>query len=159
MKRLRKNGVGMQVLLALVPYTRQNLLLAYHPEQFFTELEKSTNYSQKTLREAYRRIQKDKLVIISDNTVHLTADGEKSVRPFIAQKLTGGAELMVIFDIPESKAHIRRQLRALLIELKFIQIQRSVWTTDKDHRMILRETVNELSAQDWVKIYEAAPIG
>jgi DNA-binding transcriptional regulator PaaX len=148
----------MQVLLALVPYTRQNMLLAFHPDRFFTELEKSTDYSQSTLREAYRRIQKDNLVVISDSTVRLTTDGERSVRPFTAEKLTGGAELMVIFDIPESQAHIRRQFRSLLIELKFVQIQRSVWTTGMDHRAMLHEIVDELNAHDWVKIYEAAPI-
>lgn len=65
---------------------------------------------------------------------------------------------MVIFDIPESSAAIRQRLRDLLKELEFKQIQKSVWSTEFDHRETLVEAIAELKAGKYVQIYEAAKL-
>jgi DNA-binding transcriptional regulator PaaX len=153
-----KDGVTVQILLALVPYTKQNLALIFHPATFFSNLEKSSGYSKQSLRVAYKRAEGNNLISHDRGEVQLSLHARRLVQPFIAQKLGGNAQLMVIFDIPESSAHIRRNLRTLLVELKFQQIQRSVWLTDMDHVQLVRETVKELQAGDWVKLYEAAPV-
>lgn len=158
MKIGKKKNVTTQVLLALVPYTRQNLQLVFAPNQFFNELEKTSDYSAQSIRQAYYRAKRDKLISTSDGKVTLSTEAIRRVRPFTARKLLGGVRLMVIFDIPEQNAHVRREFRALLRELKFEQIQQSVWTSDMDHAVTLRDFVNENDANDWVKLYESAPL-
>lgn len=65
---------------------------------------------------------------------------------------------MVIFDIPEDNAALRRQLRGSLRKLEFEQIQQSVWMTKYDHRQILEEIIDLLGLHDCVQLYEAARI-
>jgi DNA-binding transcriptional regulator PaaX len=158
MRGINKDGVTVQILLALVPYTKQNLALTFHTATFFNNLEKSSGYSKKTLRVAYQRAKKSSLIIHDGDEVQLSLHARRIVQPFVAQKLGDNAQLMVIFDIPESSAHVRRSLRTLLVELKFQQVQRSVWLTDMDHVQLVRETIHDLDAGDWVKLYEVALI-
>jgi len=65
---------------------------------------------------------------------------------------------MVIFDIPEDSADLRRKFRLLLIQLQFKQVQQSVWMSDKDYCAILADSIKDLGLQDWVQLYEAARI-
>ena len=148
----------VQVLLALIPYTRQNFLLAFKPNQFFNELEKTSNYSDKTLRVTFSRAKNQKLFTIKNDQISLSLHGNQIVQPFIAQKLSGNGQLMVIFDIPEDYANLRRKFRNLLRQFQFKQIQYSVWMSDKDCRIILSESIKELGLQNWVQLYESARI-
>ena len=86
----------------------------------------------------------------------LTAKGKQKLQPFIATKLQENARLMVVFDIPEEKAELRRQFRTLLRELKFEQAQLSVWITDFDHKDILLEAVEDMQLDGYIQIYESA---
>jgi len=156
--KLRKNSATVQVLLALVPYTRQNLMLTFRPTQFFDEMEKTSKYSAATLNVAFQRAKRQKLITVKQNTMSFSLSARQTVQPFIAQQLQGGGKLMVIFDIPEDSAHIRRELRFVLIQLGFKQIQRSVWMSDRDHRQLLKETIEVLDAGEWVRLYEAARV-
>ena len=63
---------------------------------------------------------------------------------------------MVIFDIPEDEVGLRQRLRAQLKEWQFDQIQKSVWATDMDYRDALVGLITELSAEEYVEIYEGA---
>ena len=144
------------VLLGLVPYTRQNLLLTFKPSAFFAELARQSGIPEKTLRRSYQRAVQRKLITVSADKLDLSLKARQSIQPFIATQLPG-AQLMVIFDIPEDQAHLRRQLRSVLRELSFRPIQQSVWTSDMDHRAIIIETVEELHLADWVQVFEAAP--
>lgn len=65
---------------------------------------------------------------------------------------------MVIFDIPEYSALLRRRLRRLLKVLRFIQVQKSVWITEYDHRDVLGQAVKEMDLADYVEIYECAKL-
>lgn len=80
------------------------------------------------------------------------------VQPFISKKLEGGGRLMVIFDVPEEHADRRRKFRSILRQLKFVQIQQSVWMSENDYREVLFESIQELHLHDWVELYEAALI-
>lgn len=144
------------VLLGLVPYTRPNLLLTFKPGAFFAELAKRSGVQEKTLRRTYERARQQKLIAVDENTLTLSLKARQKVQPFIASQLAG-AQLMVIFDIPETEAHRRRQLRSVLRELSFRPIQQSVWLSDMDHRAIILETVEELRLNDWVQVFEALP--
>ncbi len=153
----REKSALTQILLALVPYTEQNLMLVFKPNRFFDELERTSEFSASTLRVAYSRARKSKLFEINNDRVVLSLKGRQIIQPFIAKKLDGG-QLMVIFDIPEDLAGLRRKFRLLLVDLQFKQIQQSVWMSDKDHRKILADSINDLGLDDWVQLYEAARI-
>lgn len=146
------------ILLALVPYTRQNILLGFKPHQFFNELERISGYSTPTLRAAFNRAKLSNTFSIEKNHVTLSIQARQIVQPFIAEKLTSGGELMVIFDIPESLTGQRRKFRNILHYLEFQQVQQSVWSTDKDHRSVIFDSILDLDLGDYVQLYEAARI-
>jgi len=148
----------IQILLAFVPYTKQNLLLSFKPNQFFNELEKTSDYSKATLRVAFNRAKDRRLVTINNDQVSLSLQGHQIIQPFIAKQLAGDGQLMVIFDIPEDYADRRRKFRLLLRQLQFKQVQQSVWMSDKDYRAILADSIKDLGLQDWVQLYESARI-
>jgi|SRR3989344_9077025 len=143
------------VLKGLVPYSRENMMLAFKPNLFFNELEKISRYKRQTLETAARRAQEKGLIEISrQQQLRLTNLGRRRVRPYIATKLKGNGKLMVIFDIPEEKAIDRQRLRRLLRKWQFIQVQKSVWLTAYDFREALQEAVDELGLSGCVELYE-----
>jgi DNA-binding transcriptional regulator PaaX len=147
------------ILEAFIPYTKSNLLLAFKPSLFFNELEKKSGHKKRSLESAYYRLIKKGLIKLDDNRIpRLTESGQKKVRTYEPKRLKFGAQLMVIFDIPEEERQKRRRLRVLLRELSFRQIQQSVWETDYDQREYLRAEIAEMNLQEYVRVYEVAPV-
>lgn len=144
------------LLKALIPYTRENLLLSYKPNQFFNELERSSGYSRKTLRNAANRASQKGLLRYEDGIPLLTNKGLHAMQPYIATKLAKQARLMVTFDIPEENSHLRRQLRQLLREWHFEQVQKSVWISQYDYGSVLVEAIEELGLGECVQVFECA---
>ena len=143
------------ILKSLIPYSRENLLLGLSPNRYFNELEKLSGYKRRTLQQAAWRAEQQGLIEKQRNrTLKLTELGERRVKPYFAEKLGSGAQLMVAFDIPEKEALARRQLRNLLKKWKFEQVQKSVWITGYDFRSLLGEAVKELEIEDYVRVYE-----
>lgn len=155
-KPLRERSALVYVLVALVPYSKPNLLLAYKPGLFFRELEKISRYKQATLKAAYWRAQREGLIESRKNLPILTAKGRRKITRFVAEKLHNEAQLMVIFDIPEDQRSRRQKFREVLRLWQFRQIQKSVWMTEKDYREELVGLINELSLFGYVEIYECA---
>ncbi len=155
MKEYKKRSALTHVLMAFVPYSRENLMLAYKPSLFFNELEKSSGYRQDTLKNAYWRAQQRGYIKNTGRSPQLTASGLEEVRPFMAKHLGRKARLVVIFDVPEDSRAQRQQLRGLLKSWGFEQIQKSVWATDMDYRELLIEAVAELRLGGCVEIYES----
>jgi len=143
------------ILKALIPYSRENLMLSFSPNRFFNELEKTSSYRQSTLKNAYWRAHRQGLIEETEKTAKLTAKGLEEMRPFMAESLGKDARLMIIFDIPEIESAKRRRLRDLLKLWGFKQIQKSVWSTDSDFRDLLTETVTELKLGGYVEVYES----
>jgi len=142
------------VLLALVPYSRQNLMLSFKPNRFFYELEKQSRYSQKTLRQAYYRGQTRGF--IEQSSARLTQKGRIEIQPYIATRLNDNVRIMVVFDVPEQKSAARQSLRLLLKSWGFTQVQKSVWSTDMDYLAALKEVIVELDIPGCVEIYESS---
>lgn len=147
------------VLSALVPYTEANMKLAFLPTRFFNDLDKLDHIKiqKKSLRTAYYRAIKKGLIEVEGGIPRLTHKGRKKIKAYKPAKLKGAC-LMVIFDIPEEARHKRNHLRTLLKELSFEQIQKSVWTSDKDHREYLTAEIAEHGLQGYVKVFESRPI-
>lgn len=151
----RHHPARIYLLKALLPYSRQNMLLNYKPSQFFYELSRSSHYSESTLKTALYRA-KQSGYITDGPAPKLTKLGHQKLQPFVAEKLNKSGKLMVIFDVPESMNSLRRRFRSVLRELEFTQVQQSVWMTSYDHRIYIRQVVIELGLKDCVQIYEAA---
>lgn len=145
----------IHVLKGLIPYTRENTLLAFSPGKYFYELERISRHKEPVLKAAYYRAKRQGL-ISSDPVPCLTQKGRQKLQPFVAKKLGKNARLMIIFDIPEAQAVKRRRLRMLLRDLKFAQVQQSVWVTDFDHKEIIKEACAELELQGFVQLHESA---
>lgn len=150
----RRHSTLKTVLLALVPYSRQNLKLSFSPNRFFNDLEATSGYSYKVLRQAYRRGQERRLILF--DLPKLTSKGYREIQPFIAQRLKNKVKLMVIFDIPEKRASTRHAFRTALKTWQFKQIQKSVWVTELDFRDALIDIIDELKLHDCVELYESS---
>lgn len=157
-RKLRRDSALVFILKALIPYTEENIMLAFKPNLFFNELEKISRYKRQTLEKALREAERLKLAEKHESVIRLTRAGQEIIRPFIAQKLSGEAKLMVIFDIPEGMAVVRARFRRTLVAWHFHQIQKSVWITSYDHKPSVRKIVSELGITDYVKLYECALI-
>lgn len=155
---LPKSSVAY-LLQALIPYSRPNIKLTFDNKNFFNDLEKISQAKNNTLRNAYYRAQKNGLVEMDDQNIpRLTAKGWQKTRRFTARRLAKDVRLMVIFDIPEGESWKRQRLRRLLRELKFKQIQKSVWATEFDHRELLLAEIHEFDLQNYIEIYETARV-
>jgi len=156
--KVKQKSALIFVLKALIPYSQENMLLAFKSNRFFNELEEVSNYKRKTLESALKEAERRNYVQASPNLVKLTQEGQNLLRPFVAQHLPNGGQLMVIFDIPEQKAVARAQLRRVLHSWHFNQVQKSVWVTSYDHRQSLKDLIKELGLTDYVRAFECAEI-
>lgn len=158
---LREESALVFILKAMIPYSRANIMLAYKPNKFFNELEKisKNKHSRQALQEAMRRAKKERLVTVSKSGVSITDAGLKAVGPFVAKKLPAGAKLMLIFDIPEATSAKRDIFRYYINKWGFVQMQKSVWITNKDFKDVIGRTVVELGIQQYVQLYECSRIG
>lgn len=142
------------VLSALMPYTEANLKLSFVPKRFFADLARLERIEENTLRNAYHRAIKKGLIIIDPSgTPRLSDKGHRKLAPYQSKELKG-AELMVIFDIPERFRFKRDRLRLTLREFGFTQIQKSVWTSTSDSREYLHSELDELKLRPHVQVYE-----
>ncbi len=154
---MKQDSVTILLLKALIPYTRENISLTFKPAKFFADLERAYGRSRRSFSRTYKRAKETGL-ITNDPIPRLTAKGFLKVAPFAAVKLDKEAKLMIIFDIPEHSALVRRRLRRLLKILRFTQVQKSVWITEYDHRDVLRQAIEEMDLVDYVEIYECAKL-
>lgn len=134
------------------------MLLGFKPHEFFNELERISGASRTTLQSTLARAQKQGLVMRREGIPLLTIKGNARVRPYTAQVLKKDVVLMVIFDIPEDMAFLRRQFRDYLRRLDFKQAQKSVWTTRFDYRHEILDAVKLLHIRPYVQVFESAKI-
>ena len=133
-------------LEALVPYTDANSKLA-KPHLFFNELEKidaERHYSRATLKRAYYEAKRKGYIISDDGQPRLSSMAQQKLRPFQPAKRTD-SYLMVVFDIPENERWKRRWFRLLLVEMKFEQIQKSVWVSKYESPKFCRPVYSLIS--------------
>jgi phage antirepressor YoqD-like protein len=145
------------ILEGLVPYTEANLLLTFKPSSFFNELEKidirkRAKASYKSTY--YRAIRNGYFTIDTTGRPSLTPKGVKKLKIYKPTKLGNDARVMLVFDIPEVIKFKRERLRATLRELKYIQIQKSVWISEYESWEILKEELDMLDIAQYVDMFE-----
>lgn len=64
-----------------------------------------------------------------------------------------GRSCMVVFDIPESRRALRKQLREFLTDAGFVSIQKSVWLSPYNAEDALRELFEANGAARWIWIF------
>lgn len=154
MRKISKSATRY-VLEALIPYTEANLKLAFKPGLFFADLEKISSKNNQTIKNAYYKLIRDGIVEIDDDNIpRLTQKGMRDARLYKPEKLKG-AELLVIFDIPEEQKYYRQHIRLLLKELKFRQVQKSVWASRFNFREIIQAEIERYDLDSFVIVYEA----
>lgn len=148
------------ILEAVVPFTEANLKLTFKPNTFFNDLEQieRQKYSRDTLRRAYYEARRKNLIITNDDgSIVLSEDAKRKIVPFVP-KMLKGAHVMVVFDVPETESYKRRWLRLLLRELKFVQVQKSVWMSAYDCFELLSAGILEYRLENYVRVFEAREI-
>lgn len=147
------------VLSSLLPYTEANLKLVFLPRRFFSDIAKLEKYKEKQLRNAYYNCIKRGLVDIDENTEQpiITEKGMSKLEIY-KPSLLKNSHILVIFDIPESERFKRRQFRALLMQLRFNQIQKSVWSSKYDSRDYLLAEIKRLKLKGAIRIFESLEI-
>ncbi len=139
-----------------MPYTKQNLNLAFRPHVFFNDLQKVSDVKRPTIESAYYRAIKSGLIEIDEfGHPRLTDKGRRSIQPYVPKQLSKGAHLLVIFDIPEDLRTARNHLRTLLHELSFEKVQQSVWASRFDHREYIKTEIKEYGLEKYVIVYES----
>lgn len=149
------------VLSSLIPYTEANLKLVFKPTKFFDDLERLDRIKTKraTIAGGYYKLIRDGLVKLDDHGVpRLTEAGIARLKRYEPSRLTGAASILVIFDIPEEERRLRQRLRTLLRELRFTQVQKSVWQTEYDILEYLTPELKSLRLQKYVQVYESAKV-
>ena len=148
----KRPSVIKEVLRALIPYSKTNLMLSTNPNKFFNYLEQTTGASRQTLHTTLSRAKKDKL-LAKDNSNRWSLNWRGRMRANISppNKLNG-TQLLVLFDIPETQKRKRDQLRKYLKSQGFKQLQLSVWTTEYDVRDEIEEVLSGIGVTDYVKI-------
>lgn len=155
MKR-KKHSLLETMLLALIPYSKQNLKLAFRPKQFFKDLESSKNYKISSIETTYYRAKRNGLIIEDNNKVRLSQKAQERVKTLNSTKLEGDVYLMIIFDIPEKFRSKRDRFRDYLKSLEFTQTQKSVWINKLDYRKQVIEAISELKLSPYVLFFECA---
>ena len=155
---MRLGKTSVYVLQSLIPYTEANLKLAFSPNRFFNDLERlsKSGQSRSSMRQAYYRLANQGFIDTQKaHAPRLTAHAITALERYAPKKLPVGAALLLVFDISERERYKRNALRALLRELKFTQIQQSVWQSDYDSLRYLKLELRTLQLGDQVKVYES----
>lgn len=151
-----RSSIGY-ILEALLPYSDANLKLIYKPHQFFSDLEQISNYKKRTLQNSFYKLKQQDLIEFEDGIPHLTTKGFVKLQLY-KPVLIRNAYLMIIFDIPECERVKRQRLRVLLRELRFTQVQKSVWTSQYETRDYLKAQIKDLRIENYVKVFESHEI-
>lgn len=156
---MKAKSPAAQILLALIPYTKQNLSLSFSPNKFFNELERNSNLktTKNSFRTNYYRLVSGGYIDTTHQTPKLTGKGIHEIKKFKGEHLKN-SHILVIFDIPEEHRSKRNTLRLLLRELNFKQIQKSVWATEYDYRDYLKEEIKINELDNFVVVFEAKKI-
>lgn len=116
---------------------------------------------KKRERDILRRLKQTRLIEIEKRAnevrVALTHAGAKEylrLKVLDADLYEDDRECLVVFDIPESKRALRKNLREFLRYAGFIPIQRSVWISKFNAGQAINELFQVKGSKSWMRIYE-----
>lgn len=141
--------------MALIPYSEANSRLSFRPASFFAELARRDDLRLQTVQQSYKRAVSKGYIQESDHGAPtITQRGQQALGPFIAEHLQG-AQLLLVFDIPEHDSWKRQKFRTILRQYEFELVQKSVWSTKLDCQQFIIEAAVELGVKDCIQLFEA----
>lgn len=135
------------MLKAFIPYSKENLMLAYKPGRFFNyldELQSQTGASRGTLRVTIDRAKRAGLLKVDANSGSLVTTWRGKIKVKVRPKAKTRHYLVIAFDIPEARRKHRDLLRGYLRSVYCEPVQKSVWKTKYDIHEELNEVIEEL---------------
>lgn len=168
-RHLKPNSVAAMLLEEIVETTDDFLTLGYNPVaviRFGLEGYKEirTAQEERFRRQALKRLEEAKFIVdgkVADEyRGNITQAGmEEFFRIKLSQcdLLDDGFISIVVFDIPESQRKFRDEIRRLLKEIGFIQIQKSVWISPFDVCDTLMKMFGK-TQRKWVRCFVAREI-
>ena len=134
-------ATATKIALAVIALGGILIIGAMAPNMFrvFGKFKQSRRYSNKQLRNAFYNLRRQNLIEIiqeKDNKIkiRLTNKGQVRIKEFSADILTiprpkkwDRKWRIIIFDIPNKFTKAREALRRKLKDLRFYQLQKSVW--------------------------------
>ncbi len=113
-------------------------------------------------RQEIQRLQRRKLLLITkvanEYRVALTEAGAKEairLQVLSAKLMPDTCVCMVVFDIPEYEANLRKMLRAFLRHAGFRMVQKSVWVSPYDAWEPLARLFAVSKSSQWISVYVA----
>ena len=150
----RPNSVIIELLKAMVPYSEQNLKLAFKPKLFFNDLERATFANRDTIKTTFNRALRIGYIISQDGNPILSELGRAKIPDCFRPPLLRDW-LIIAFDIPESRRYVRTALRVELKRRGFQQLQKSVWFSKYDYANEMDKIVVALKISCHVKLLYA----
>ena len=145
---------------AFIPFTEENLLLSYKPNQFFNRLDyldklvQITEANRQTVQSTISRAKRAGLLRVdSDGTPSTTWQGKIKAKVRPTKELH--KYLVIIFDIPELRKKDRNKLRDYLRSNYCEMVQKSVWKTKYDIYDELLEVIEDLQIVSYVSVFLA----
>ena len=160
-KGQRNSGVLKAVLKAFIPYSRENLMLAYKPNKFFNyldELQRQTGANKNTLRVTINRAKQAGLIKIDPITSQPQTTWRGKIKAAVRPKKTTKHYLVIVFDIPERMRKERNLLRDYLKGTYAEPVQKSVWKTQYDIHEELNKVIADLKIEQHVTQFMAEEI-
>jgi DNA-binding transcriptional regulator PaaX len=167
-----RNGIDFRhssntrlILRALYVFTSRSgsLLVARHGINEAISIRDKQEYASeyRTYKRAVIRAKKRNLIKVEKRAnkarIALTDEGMnlgiKSLLEMERRLLPKGEKCLVTFDIPEHVRDVRQSLRRLLKSSRFVQVQRSVWSSKRDVIEILRIYLRKAGLNEWVDVY------
>lgn len=149
----KKRSAMSYVIEGLIPFTDANLKLAFSPSAFFRELAATSDNEADRLRRAYYRAKKSGIVRYLDGHFAIDQRYLDKMRRQTRTPLPDGQTMLVMYDIPEKFEYKRRQLRSLLRELGFAQIQKSAWQTSNNCFEPVLALISTLGIAPYVQVF------
>lgn len=152
-RRFKQHSTFHILLRALVPYTKENLMLSFKPSQFFSELEKTTGSSRKSLQTAMSRAVKEGFVERDSGVPVLTPKGQARIDKVPNGELMwDGNYFLVVYDIPNEFDYARRRFALELRALGFKQYQKSFWVCKINHTEAITDIMVDLKIGPFVTL-------
>lgn len=127
-------------------------------------LPKFNNYSQNTLSGSLAYMRKKGLLEYDDEKIKITREGRQyikrkfdSLQQFYCKfEKDAPKNLIVMFDIPETRKAEREWLRWHLKKFNYAMIQKSVWVGPSPLPKEFLQYVNKIGIKDGLKIFKLA---
>lgn len=121
-------------------------------------------FTPNAVSSALSKLKKDRYVYYENNKLSLTKGGEIYYRKrsdklrFFSSQFTRKADknLLLMFDIPESRKSEREWLRRQLRAFDYIMIQRSVWVGPSPLPKEFKEYLNKIELADTIQTFKLA---